>query len=398
MSGRRKLTNYSLLVILAIPYLIPAGLASFSFFSAISKIKYVSILYILILIAKDRRVKKNTLVTSTVIFCLALIGITIYKGTDILGSVKMSADMLFPLLWAGKMLNMNEKKFLKFLTSYYTFIAILNLLLIFIFPNGIVQTSAVNAVNLLGDDNKMIFTLLCGLAISLYYNGLYEKDRKKIRLKIFYCVIYLSALWTIWAVTGLVVMLLAILMWFFDNHTRLAKRVFTLRNIIIAAAVLFYLVVFSDFFESGFFADFMLNVLHKNANFSARTTLWTQAIAKIAASPVWGYGYGIDTVYDFSFTGAQGVLGGFSCHNGYLRLLLEGGVVLLVFYAMIYWRLSNTIRNIWKNNRSVHILVFCTAGILVACLFEAEYTGFLYFVVLGIINNSKLRVVNDGVK
>ena len=378
-----KISNYHILLFLAIPYLIPAGLTSLPFFSLIAKIKYICIAFALLVVIKKRVVEVNTLFMQVVVFCTALISITILKGTDILSAVKLSVDMLFPVLWASILLAMNGRRFIRFLTRYYTTIAALNFVLIVLFPQGIVKTTSVNAVNLLGDDNKMFFTLICGLGISLYYNQKYGNKRKVASAA--YILVYFSSLIKIWAATGIVSMTIVLLIWYFDCHTEMAKRIFTLRNIVIAVGLFFYFAVFSNVFQQGIFADFMVNVLHKNVTFSARTTLWAQAIPKILASPLFGYGYGVDTIYAFSFTGAQGVLGGFSCHDGYLRLLLEGGFFLLILYALIYIRLYRSIKVTWVMNQESHILVFCLAGFLIACIFEAEYMSFLQMVVLEII-------------
>lgn len=378
-----KISNYHILLFLAIPYLIPAGLTSLPFFSVVAKIKYISITFVLLIIIKKRVVEVNTLLAQIAAFLIALISITALKGTDILSAVKLSVDMLFPVLWASILLAMNSRRFIGFLTKYYTTIAVLNFVLIILFPQGIVKTTSVNAVNLLGDDNKMFFTLICGLGISLYYNQKYDNKRKAVSVA--YILIYIASLIKIWAATGIVSMTIVLLIWYFDCHTEIAKRIFTLRNIVIAVGLFFYLAVFSNVFQQGVFADFMIDVLHKNVTFSARTTLWAQAIPKILASPLFGYGYGVDTIYAFSFTGAQGVLGGFSCHDGYLRLLLEGGFLLLILYALIYIRLYRSIKVTWEMDQESHILVFCLAGFLIACIFEAEYMSFLQMVILEII-------------
>lgn len=381
--------NYIFLLMLAIPYLLPPGLASLPIYSLVSKMKYLSILCVLLIAVKHGRFKINRFHLSIIGFGFALVGITFVKDSDSVSAIKAVMDMLFALMWSGKMLEYSEKKTLKLLTYYYSLLAIMNLVLIIRFPDGIVETPSVNAMNLMGDKNKMVFTLICGLGISLYYAQKFSPIKTAKKYSVLFIIIFTSSLVKTWAATGIVATLLMLLMFYFDNHVEVAKKIFTIRNIVVVVGIAFYLVVFTKFFQQGIFAEFMVNVLHKNANFSSRTTLWTQAIAKIWSSPIWGYGYGTDSVYDFSFSGAQGILSGFSCHNGFLRILLEGGIVLLLLYMNIYLTLYKSIKTFGTENTYIRVLVFSMAGFLVACLFEAEYTGFLYLVMLEIINFSK---------
>lgn len=389
MVCEKKRFNYNFILLLAIPYLIPNGLVQFSFYSIVSKLKYFSIIFILLFICQYGKIKINRLARDWFVFSLALIVITSIKGGDIVGSIKQGVDIIFPLLWADLCLEYDHRKTLKLLHGYYSMIAILNFILIILFPSGIIETTSTNAVNLLGDDNKMLFTLLPAMGISFFYILTYREKKKRQKLLIVTALIYMISVAYIWAVTGLMAFLLVLIMYFVDRHSETAKKVFNLRNCVIAIAVIFYLAVFSNSFQEGVIGRFITDVLNKPVNFSGRTTLWVQAVAKIMKAPITGYGYGQENIYAFSFSGASGLLSGFSCHDGYLRLLLEGGIVILCLYVIIHFNLYRNCKRIWKNNDSIHILVFAMTGFLLGCIFEAEYYSFLYLVLLGVLYGSR---------
>ena len=387
MSENNKNSIFNLLIILAIPYLVPAGLTQFSFFSVISKMKYISIAIVLMLTFRNGKIRVNKFVFNVFLFDVVLLVITTFKGADIIGCLKQGIDMLFAVLWIYICLRINSRRILRFLHRYYLLVAILNFILIVIFPSGIIQTASTNAIKLLGDDNKMLYTLLPAFGISFYYILTYYENNKK-KVLVITALIYFSSIAYIWAVTGILAFILVFTLYYFDQHSEWARKLFNLRNCIIAIAGIFYLAVFSNSLQEGVFGNFITNVLNKPINFSGRTTLWIQAVDKIFNSPMLGYGFGEENVYAFSFSGASGILSGFSCHDGYLRLLLEGGAVIMVMYLLIYYRVYRDCRQAWSKNKDIHILAYAATGFLLGCIFEAEYTSFIYLVMLAILSQS----------
>lgn len=389
MQNQAKKSNLYFLLLIASPYLLPPGLAQFGFYSIISKFKYISITIVFILILRRRKMRLNKLAFYFGIFSLVLIVITFFKGGELIDCIQQGVDILFLIFWIEICLGLNRKKTLKYLTYYYSFIAILNFAFIIIFPAGIIETSSANALNLAGDDNKMLFTLLPAMAIGIVYVLTYAKESKIRRKIITVIIIFIASEVIIFAVTGVLMFLATIILFILDRNSKVAKKIFSLRNCVIILAILFYLVVFSDVFEKGLFADFITYVLQKPVNFSGRTTLWTQAIIKIAQAPIFGYGYGTENIYAFSFITQSGTLTGFSTHDGYLRILLEGGIVSLLLYFSIYIKLFKACKSSFKNNANIRIIVFASLGFLIGCIFESEYYSVTYLLMLGILYDSR---------
>lgn len=389
MQKQFKKTDLYFLMLIAIPYLLPPGLAQFGFYSIVSKLKYISIAIVFILILSKKKITLNKLAFYFSIFSLTLILITFFKGGELLDCIKQTVNILFPIFWIEICLSLNKKKTLKYLTYYYFFIAVLNFLLIIIFPVGIINIGSANALNLVGDDNKMLFTLLPAMAICIVYVLTYSAESKIRRNLIIIISVFMASEVIIFAATGVLSFFITIILFGLDRHSKIAKKIFSLRNCIIAIIVLFYLFVFSDIFEKGVFANFITYVLKKPVNFSGRTTLWSQAITKIMQKPIFGYGYGTENIYTFSFITQSGMLSGFSTHDGYLRILLEGGIVSLILYLNIYIKLFKVCKSSWKNNSNIRIIIFATFGFLIGCIFEAEYYSIAFLLMLGILYDSR---------
>ena len=173
------------------------------------------------------------------------------------------------------------------------------------------------------------------------------------------------------------------------------EKFLNLRNGIIAIGVICFLVVFSNFFSQGIFAEFIINVLHKDVTFSGRSVLWAQTLKLVYQSPIYGYGIGSDVSNSFYFWSKGEIISGFSTHNGYLRILLEGGIIALVSYVMIYVVLYKSCKSIWNQNRGIRVLTYCTLGLLLTFIFEAEFYSTSMLFVLGMIYYYSQ---NDGLK
>lgn len=381
--NRRNNNNIMLLFLVAIPYLVPAGLGSLAIVDILYKLKYASIAVILLLTLQKVKIRLNMLVVNLLLFTGCMILITIAFGGDIIESFKRMADIIFPVLWMNLMLKRDARGALRFLILYFGLLALINLVVIIILPNGLTATMDVNKMYLLSVDNKMIFTLLPMLGIALFYIDMYRTRQKKL-YNLYAIIVFTSAIFLIWNATGVVVVLAMLFCWLCDRYSISFSKFFTIRNGIIFLLIVLYLAVISDVFQTGILAMFITEALHKPVTFSGRKTLWVQALQLIGQSPVFGYGVESEVLRSFSFSTSSGVISGFSSHNGFLRILLEGGIVALVLYFNIFIGIHRYCRTILKNYESVRILSYSMLAFLIACIFEAEFysTTFMFLVAL----------------
>lgn len=379
---RRNQNNIIILFLAVVPYLVPAGLGSLPIFDLLYKLKYVSIITI-VLIAFKKRVKLNMLVVNLLLFTGSMICITIMLDSNMLESFKRMTDIVVPVLWMNLMLKLNARRTLKFLIIYFGMLAVVNLIVIILLPNGLTATMDVNKMYLISVDNKMIFTLLPMLGIALFYIEMYQY-RYKFAYNLYAIIVFASAVFVIWNATGVVVVASMLLCWICDKYELWISKFFTIRNGIIFLIIVIYLAVISDVFQTGILGMFITEVLHKPVTFSGRKTLWVQALQLIEKSPFLGYGVDSEILSSFSFSTSAGLLTGFSSHNGFLRILLEGGILTLALYFNIFVGIHRSCRTILKKYESVRILSYSMLAFLLACIFEAEFysTTFMFLIAL----------------
>ena len=194
---------------------------------------------------------------------------------------------------------------------------------------------------------------------------------------------YSRAIWP----TQLIVLIEIALRWEFT------KRIFTIRNCVIFIMIV-AVAVLTGYLQHTVLWNQIARALNKSVNYSGRGTLWLQAIEKVKQSPIIGYG-AVEAAYsDFSFFSSGSILTGFSTHDGYLRLLLEGGIVELLLYINIYYTLAKKHLIRRKKNLTLISIIIAIVGMGVVFIFEAEYFSTMYILILGIYWSEGRR--NDG--
>ena len=364
--------------------MIPSGLLYISgFFSVLASIKFIFFPFLILFCMNNGKARISKFMFSVILFMLTLLIITIYKNGDVTAAIKQFIDYLYPIFWMEHILDNYERPMLRLILQYFGLLCVANVLIAVILPEGIAR-SGTNIIYLLGLDNKISFTYIPIFALSLMYIEKFCNKDRKLLFYIISIIVFTASNVLVWAVGGLMGFSLMLMLWFanfYMSKLHTLRKLINFRSCIIAVAIVCYLVVFSKIFQKGILADFIVNVLHKTVSFSSRTVLWEQAITKVKKSLYIGYGLTKTTLFDFAFFNRNGILKGFSSHNGYLRLLLEGGIVLLVMYFNMLFSVTRGKIKECSEHKEVQALIFGTAGFLLACIFEAEYCS-AYFLML----------------
>jgi len=100
-------------------------------------------------------------------------------------------------------------------------------------------------------------------------------------------------------------------------------------GILLSAAILLLYAVSPELFTPGMVLD-NLSYIGRSATFTGRTTLWDTALRAIADRPVIGWGF--DSLFS---VGDRYVMRASHFHNGYLELLVSGGLLGLAFMSAI---------------------------------------------------------------
>ena len=123
-----------------------------------------------------------------------------------------------------------------------------------------------------------------------------------------------------------------------------------------------------------YFADFIVNVLHRNTTITGRTAIWERTMNYIKNKPLLGYG-----TADFDVRLLS--MGIFHAHCTYLNILFEGGVIGLIFYFRILLSVIKRIKN-YIDEKFVIILSFGTFIYSIMSIVEFYKQSHMFFVVL----------------
>lgn len=261
----------------------------------------------------------------------------------------------------------------------------MNLLLDFLYPNGLYHTTSYHTAHLLGDDNAMVYVMLPGLII-MVCNSIIKYGRLNLSTIFFMFVVSMSLL-KVWAVSAFLSVLLffglLIYLFFFK---RIDTRLLLLGLVGIAVVAFIGL-------NNSILQDFIVYKLDKDITLSGRTILWFYAIVEILERPFLGYGgffeYGSWYIGDGSITM-------YPCHTPYLQLLLDGGFVLFtIFFILVL------LANVKVNKKRDYLVGFILAVGLISMMFNyiTEYSKFLhFFIIVTMMFNVDYLIINKTLK
>lgn len=149
------------------------------------------------------------------------------------------------------------------------------------------------------------------------------------------------------------------------------KEKISFRLMILVSIVITILVVFMQ--NVVFYSSFLKAVFGKDATFTGRTTLWAQALIRIAANPFIGGGHISEGDTSFLF-GKEDIWFGVSCHNIYLDTAVETGLLGLALYLIILLYIGRKVDEYSQREKtalfaSLYLIFF------IACNFEIYLNG-----------------------
>lgn len=143
-------------------------------------------------------------------------------------------------------------------------------------------------------------------------------------------------------------------------------------------AINILLVFFSRFlFESKAWLIFT-QWLGKEATLTSRTEVWESAKGLIRENWLLGTGRGTQIFYQSRY-GSMEMME--EAHNFILEILLEGGVVALAAYALLFW---DAIRNLNMENRAHKLAFLAITVLLINGLVEATNNNILVIIIMAI--------------
>ena len=146
------------------------------------------------------------------------------------------------------------------------------------------------------------------------------------------------------------------------NHGNLWKILTGKRVFIVIIFLNLYFVMFQAFMKSKLFQFIIVDIMHKSGDISGRAGIWRKALSMVHPNILLGYGTslaGISSTGDY-WTEFVRIYGP---HNQMLYILLSGGLITLMFYGWILYKVSSRL----TKADGKYACIIC-AGILVSYL------------------------------
>lgn len=366
------------LILLLIPFILTSGLSNFEIVQLVSKLQWEACLIIVITYLFHFR-KPNRLILWTLIFSMILILSTVINNANIAGSIRYLIPIISVLLWCEIAFKYFPKRALQFLVFYYLIIAVMNIISIYLFPEGLFIDDYENIFYLIANRNDMAPVLIPSMCLFLFYRNLRSKD--SILNTLFAVAFFTFPLFKLWTGTGVTlafICLMLALIWKFKFFARLIKY----KTLIYIAASIFILICV---FQIVLFSGFIENFLHKSLTFTGRTYLWSQALDRFKGS--WLYGYGVYTSLDVIYT-IPGKLALYSAHNMILQFASWGGIILLISFIGILFS-ARRIYQIFYGCKYLWLSIF---SILIFFMFETLTAVPLFWISLSLLQNMNVFI------
>lgn len=304
------------------------------------------------------------------------------------GSVKIFLSTYFVIIglcfYYELCVKAEPKKTIGILGMILYILSVVNFVTIILFPNGLYATERYTSNWFFQYDNTHIFMFLPAILINILYDELY---RKKISFRtiillvvIGYCVYYCNSASSVFIYTIFII-------YIFFRKTLNYIKLLNINTYIKVGIILFFLIVV--FRIQNIFYFLIVEVLHKNMNYTGRTDVWDTVMRYISNNPI--IGYGIESTEVFS--AKMGHIYYTHAHNTILNVLYKGGVLSLMPFLLII-NFAKEKLNLYKETKYVKLISFVMLCYFIMMVFEARETKAGYYLVLVIAFNIDCLIKN----
>lgn len=380
-------SNKWLVLFLLIPFFKPV---SFQYYSNLSLLESVYVI-----------LKIVVAVVSCIFFCLYLlqyrkipklyIWVLIFEGSILISTIYKHGNLQRAIIDLVSIaayviifdlgMKYNKDTLVKSLTLLLSLLVIINFISILIYKSGLpadlYYNNSLNPLFFMTLDNgTSLFLLFCVTIFFLKSNIKMSRIDKFGYFMSILCI--LSAV-----LSGSSTAFLTILAFFILFKIESKKGIRVLKNYkrwTILYGIVFSVIMFSR--SSKILSFFLMSIFGKNASYTGRDFLWSEAYAMIEKAPYIGYGRITN-----DYLSAWG--GYYSSHNFVLELLLQGGVVALIIFICL---VMITLIKLYSNHFSkiVGVLQVSLFLSLVAMLMESTVHSVYLFGLIVLCFNSKL--------
>ena len=355
----KKNLNYKFIikVIIITTFFKPLAVNSLTQYSVINKIwdilrilVWIYVLFDTFFIKKKISKSVNYIILLEVVFFTA----TILKGGLIKDFLTQAVSIItFCMLVSNEI----QDDILEFCKAWFYGLSILICIHTFLgilYPNGLgYDTVYYNSIYFLGNKNGLIKFLMPAIVSGVLMS---EIRSGKIEKKVWFII--LLSLWicinmdSITSLMGIIICLFVFLL----RKLKFADVKFNFQKIFLITFILMMVTTVIEI-SSGF--NSLLNVFineNKMQNYIDRIAIWQEALNMIYKSPIIGYG--------MPRNGGHILINGkyFYSHNGYLEILLYGGVIGFVFFTFVLKKFM------FVKSKFINNYIVCVAGGIVGFL------------------------------
>lgn len=265
--------------------------------------------------------------------------------------------------------------FFEYLYKYIKTVVILNLIIALILPNGIGISSMDNMwgsttdhiIHLMGFKNNWFLWLLPYSVLSELRVEIFKRKRGLSPL------ISLSSAFYCESSTCILSLSLFYLVIYFKNFpiiTSIEKslgfgKIFLMVIVINIAIVILRI--------QDIFSFIIKDILHKELDFTQRTSIWDQALVYIIKSPFLGYGNGTNGKF-LNIAGYE-----IPAHNLFLDIILQGGFITFVLFLALTVCACKYIKYLHSKNTRI-ILNMSILFLFIASLMETYFSKPLFYI------------------
>lgn len=256
------------------------------------------------------------------------------------------------------------------LTDVLLYLVIVNLMIVFIYPKGIIDE--IYFIGIRTRTTDVLFPLIAFSLICDYLKGITISVRTIIALTVSFATIV--KLWIATAIVGGIIICAFLL---FQN-SKIINKFTNLYVIVLVGLVVNYLVVYVDIAKQ--FAWFIQGVLHKSITLSARTMIWEKAKVIINQSLL--FGYGMTDNGNFVWHGySANEMGYWQAHNMWLQMLHDGGLITTSLFVYLICMCGKKLKK-YNNLFSVKVLLSVIMTFFIMMISEIySYTPYFFLLI-----------------
>lgn len=354
-----------IIAFLIMPFLLPTSISNGDFLSTSALVykawKAVAIVVLCYLVVVEQHVFDLKFLCLLAFFVVAVSSTAVHGGL-VSQQLNLAISWLACFVLVSVLARRNPLKLINVLFwVYYAFI-IVNAITLIVFPGALYYSETGMRNWFLGDRNVFIAYLIPALCVALLRD---EMRGQKISLgTIILWAMSFAELVFVWSATSLTVYFALSLLLFGIVVANSVKCRLNIRVYLIIVTVVF--LAFVVFRLQDYAAAFIVQVLQKDLSLTGRTFIWDEAMAIIAANPLFGQGMQqvitLIPVWDGDFSVLH-------AHSFYLQVLCVGGFVGFAFLVSFFLLSTRGIEE-FRMSRSAAVVSVCVGAALLGLCFD----------------------------